>query len=103
MSISFRAMTLLRYFAWIRSDGLDAGLGDDVAPFRYFLLDALPHAVRSVGQHLKAVIAQLLRNLRRLQNSERVGRQQLDDGGRRSRRREKSLKSIGDEILLSDC
>src|ERR1700748_1307251 len=57
--------------AHARSDRLDAGLCDDVAPFRHFVGDALFHAVGTVGDHLEAVIAQLLGDLGRPQDGER--------------------------------
>src|SRR5258708_5368834 len=57
-----------------RSDRLDAGFGDNVAPFRHFVFDALSHAAGAVGDHLEAVVAQLLGDLRRLQNFDRFAR-----------------------------
>ena len=57
-----------------RSDGLDAGLGDDVTPFRHFVVDALSHALGSVGDDFEAIVAQLLRDDRHLQNFDGLGR-----------------------------
>src|SRR5450631_4875789 len=53
---------------------LDAGLRDDVAPFRHFVVDALAHAVGPVGDDLEAIVAQLLRDRRPLQDFDRLGR-----------------------------
>src|SRR5260370_36426902 len=57
-----------------RSNWLDAGLVDDVTPFRHLTLDALAHAVGAVGENLAAVITPLLGDLGRTQNSDRLGR-----------------------------
>src|SRR4051794_21607624 len=59
----------------LQSDGLDAGFGDDVTPFRHLVLDALSHAFRSVGEDFEAIVAQLLRNNRPSQNLDRLPRQ----------------------------
>src|SRR5437667_6558046 len=67
----------------IRSHGLDAGLCDDVTPFRHLVLDALLHAVGAVGDDFEAVVAQLLGDVRTLQNFDRLGGEQVDDGRRR--------------------
>ena len=58
----------------VRSDGLDAGFGDDVAPFRYFVVDALSHPAGSIGDDLEAIVAQLLGDGRRFQNFDRLAR-----------------------------
>src|SRR5271169_4959102 len=102
MSISFRAIALLLNFSLIGSDRRDAGLGDDVAPLRHFVVDALSHALGSVGEDLKTVVAQLLRNLRGFQNADRLGRQQLDDRGRRICGRQETLEGVGDKILVAE-
>src|ERR1700680_4023316 len=57
-----------------QSNRLDAGCGDDVAPFRHFVVDALSHAVGSIGDDFEAIVAQLLGDDRRLQNFDRPGR-----------------------------
>src|SRR5882757_6948715 len=57
-----------------QSDGLDAGFGDDVAPFRHLVVDALSHAFRSVGEDFEAIVAQLLRDLWPFQNFDRLCR-----------------------------
>src|SRR5580704_10428443 len=59
-----------------RSDRLDARLGDDVAPFRHFILDSLAHAVRPIGENLEPVVAKLLGDRWRLENPDRTGREQ---------------------------
>src|ERR1700731_3651770 len=51
-----------------RSDRLDARLGDDVAPFRHFVLDSLAHAVRPIGENLESIVAKLLGDLRSFEN-----------------------------------
>src|SRR5712671_2428447 len=58
----------------LKSDGLDAGFGDDVTPFRHLVFDALSHAVGPVGEDLKTIIAQLLRDLWPFQNFDRLCR-----------------------------
>jgi hypothetical protein len=50
------------------SHRLDAGLGDDVMPFRHFGCDALAQTVRAIGDDLKTVDAQLLDDIRLLQH-----------------------------------
>jgi hypothetical protein len=44
------------------------GFGNDVTPLRRFVFDALSHAFRPIGDNLEAIVAQLLRDLGRLQN-----------------------------------
>src|SRR5882724_4740318 len=84
------------------SHRLDAGLGDDGTPFRHLVVDALLHAVGTVGDDLEAIVAQLLGDFRRLQDGERLSGEQFDNGGRRFRRREKALERVRDEILVAE-
>ena len=95
-SVACRANVML-----IWSDGLDAGLGDNVTPFGRFVIDAFAHAGRAIGEHLEATFLQLLGNSWRFEDFDRFGRQKLDDRRRRFRRREKTLECVGDEILVA--
>src|SRR6266480_1227089 len=102
----FRALPPRSAGGWVsvpsRSDRLDAGFGDDVTPLRHFVVDALAHAVGPVGEDLKAVVAQLLRDRRPLGDFDRLGRQHLDNGRWRFRRRQKTLEGVGDKILVAE-
>src|ERR1700761_9218605 len=107
MSTSFRAMAFLQYRSCFRagirsSYRLNAGFGDDVPPFRYFVFDALAHAIGAVGDHLKAIVAQLRRDLGALEDLDRLCCKQVNCRGWRFGRREETLERVGDEVLVAE-
>src|SRR5829696_6548382 len=84
-----------------RSARLDARLGREGLPFRHLLGNALAQAVRALADHLEAGLLETLTDLGAVDDRRRLLGETLDDLLRRGRRREKRLKSVGDEVGIA--
>src|ERR1700753_3410514 len=105
MSISLRAMAWSPVVSLLSggrfdSDRLDAGLADDLAPFRHFVVDAPLHAVGTGGGHLEAIVGKLLGDLGPLENFDGFFCQQIDHIRRCLGGSQQALERIRDKVLV---